>query len=91
VTYLVDFEPAASRQFNRLDKNIQARLKPKIDALAENPRPHGYKKLQGFENYYRIRLGDYRVIYEIHDNVLLVLVVEVGHRRGIYRKREASL
>jgi mRNA interferase RelE/StbE len=86
--YLVDFEPAALRQFNKLDKNLQARLKPKIDALAENPRPHGVKKLQGYENRYRIRVGDYRVLYEIHENVLLVLVVDVGKRGGIYRKKK---
>jgi len=85
---LVDFEPAALHQFNKLNKNLQARLKPKIDALAKNPRPHGVKKLQGYENRYRIWVGDYRVLYEIHDNILLVLVVDVGKRGGIYRKNK---
>ena len=53
--------------------------------LADNPRPRGVEKLEGRENRYRIRVGDYRVIYEIHDEVLLVLVVRIGHRREVYR------
>jgi mRNA interferase RelE/StbE len=56
-----------------------------IDGLAENPRPHGCQKMHGHENLYRARTGDWRVVYEIRDNVLLVLVVAVGHRREIYR------
>jgi mRNA interferase RelE/StbE len=67
MAYSIDFEPVALRQLNKLDKNIQARLRPKIFALAENPRPPGVKKLQGYENTYRIRVGDYRIVYEIHD------------------------
>jgi mRNA interferase RelE/StbE len=83
-TYSIKYTPAAARQIKRLNKAIQTRLKPKIMKLAENPRPPGYKKLQGIDNYYRIRVGDYRVIYEIHDNVLLVLIVKVGPRRDVY-------
>lgn len=85
--YTVKFEPATLRQFHKLDSSTQARLKLKIRALADNPRPRGVIKLQSFDNRYRIRVGDYRVIYEIHDNVLLVLVVEVVHRSGAYRKK----
>ncbi len=84
MAYSIDFKPIAKRQFVKLHKNIQSRLQIKIDTLTDNPRPHGYKKLQGFENRYRIRVGDYRVVYEIHDNVLLVLIVKIGHRRDIY-------
>ena len=83
MAYSIDFKPIAKRQLAKLNKIIQLRLETKIDALTGNPRPHGYKKLQGFENRYRIRVGDYRVIYEIHDNVLLVLIVKIGHRRDI--------
>jgi len=82
--YSVKYTPAASRQIGRLNKELQARLKPKIAKLAENPRPPGYKKLKSFDNHYRIRVGDYRVIYEIHDDVLLVLIVKVGPREDIY-------
>lgn len=54
-----------------------------IFALANEPRPNGYKKLKGREAY-RIRIGDYRVIYEIHDGVLTIEVIDLGHRRDIY-------
>ena len=60
------------------------RCKPDIDALKDNPRPFGSEKLSGVEETYRIRVGDYRILYEVHDDVLLVLVVEVGHRREVY-------
>lgn len=87
MAYSVDFKPIAIRQINKLDKSIQARLKPKIYALAENPRPSGVKKLPGYENRYRIRVGDYRILYEIHDKILSVLIIEVGPRGGgVYRR-----
>ncbi|MEE8394652.1 MAG: type II toxin-antitoxin system RelE/ParE family toxin [bacterium] len=54
--------------------------------LAENPRPRGVRKLAGLQNLYRIRQGQYRVIYQILDDLLLVLVLVVGHRRDVYRK-----
>jgi mRNA interferase RelE/StbE len=82
--YLVEYTPAAARQIRKLNKIIQARLKSKIAMLSENPRPHGSKKLKSFEKSYRIRVGDYRVIYEIHDDVLLVLIMKVGPRREVY-------
>jgi mRNA interferase RelE/StbE len=82
--YLVEYTPAAARQIRKLNKTIQARLKSKIAMLSENPRPHGSKKLKSFEKSYRIRVGDYRVIYDIHDDVLLVLIMKVGPRRDVY-------
>ena len=84
MTYSIDFEPGALRQLKKLDRAVQARLKPKINALAENPRPRDAKKLKGYENTYRIRVGGYRILYEIYDNILLVLVVKIGPRRDIY-------
>jgi mRNA interferase RelE/StbE len=84
MTYSIEFKPSAQRQLARLHQAIVPRLQAKIDALAENPRPNGYKKLQGFQNRYRIRVGEYRVIYEIHDEILLVLIVKVGPRGDIY-------
>ena len=57
----------------------------KIDELAENPRPAGLKKLKGPAGFLRIRVGDYRVIYCVHDDVLIVLVVRIAHRREAYR------
>ena len=83
MAYTIKYKPAASRQIAKLNKSLQSRLIPQIKALANNPRPHGAIKLQGYENRYRIRVGDYRIIYEIWDNVLVVVVTEVGHRIAV--------
>ncbi|EDN70217.1 Plasmid stabilization system [Beggiatoa sp. PS] len=88
MTYSLEYTPAASRQLHKLDKSAQARLKPKIKALSENPRMPGAIKLQGFENTYRLRVGDFRILYEIHDDILLVLIVEIGQRGKIYRRKK---
>ena len=86
MAYQVEFAPRAARQFRDLPKDVQKRLKVRIDALADNPRPQGVERLAGPEELYRIRAGEYRVIYVIRDQVMLVLVVGVGHRRDIYRR-----
>jgi len=85
VTYRLEFSKPAVKQFKSLPLQEQKRLKPKIDALAKEPRPIGVVKLSGEENFYRIRVGNYRIIYAIEDDQLVVLVVKVGHRRDIYR------
>lgn len=82
--YRIEFAPAAARQFRRFTKQIQKRLRPKIDALATNPRPAGVKKLEDIENTYRVRVGDYRIIYEIRDRELHILIVKVADRREAY-------
>ena len=56
-----------------------------IDQLAENPRPQGCKKLKGDDNLWRVRAGDYRIVFSIHDDLLLVLVIRIAHRREVYR------
>ena len=73
------------RDLKKLPEQVRQRLQPHIESLATDPRPPGVVKLEGTENGYRIRIGDYRVLYEIHDAVLRVAVVKVGHRRDIYR------
>ena len=83
--YRVQFKPSAGRQLDELDGGVRSRVDRKIDELAENPRPVGAKKLKGSSELWRIRAGDYRVVYSIHDDVLVVLVVKIGHRRDIYR------
>jgi len=83
--YRIEFRPSARREFNRLASNIQVRLQPHIDALAENPRPPGCKKMKGKDDLWRIGVGDYRIVYQIHNRVLLVLVVTVGNRSDVYR------
>ena len=83
--YRVELSPKAQRQLRALPKGVQGRIDAKILALADNPRPPGVTKLQGQEDRYRIRVGDYRVIYCIDDKTLLVLVVEIANRREAYR------
>ncbi|GAI91672.1 unnamed protein product, partial [marine sediment metagenome] len=58
----------------------------KISSLAENPYPEGYKKLKGSENDYRIRIGNYRIVYSIYNEILTIEVIKISHRKDIYRK-----
>jgi mRNA interferase RelE/StbE len=86
MAYKVIFKPGAERDISHLPGNIQRQVSARILALADNPRPHGVEKLKGqSEPLYRIRSGDYRVVYAIHDQVLLVLIVRVQNRREVYR------
>ena len=82
--YRVEFTKAADRAFCKQTKSVQAQLQKDIRRLTSDPRPSGCKKLKGAANRWRIRSGDYRLVYEIHDGVLLVLIVDVGHRSDIY-------
>lgn len=83
--YDIDFLHRAAREFAKLTKDVQRRLTPKIDALAIEPRPQGCEKLEGTRDAYRIRVGDYRVVYLVHDDSAAVLVTRVAHRRDAYR------
>jgi mRNA interferase RelE/StbE len=85
VPYRIEFTPSAARAYEKLERLIRERLAPKIDSLADNPRPHGAEKLAGAESRYRLRSGDYRIIYAIEDGPRLVTVAVVAHRREVYR------
>lgn len=87
MSHRVEVAPAAVRQLRKFDPAARRRIQAAIELLAEQPRPSGAKKLVGGDGEWRVRTGDYRIVYEIHDDVLLVLVVAVGHRREIYRPR----
>jgi mRNA interferase RelE/StbE len=80
VLYRIEFKPSAARSLGKLPAQTRKRIAAKVNALAKNPRPPGVEKLSGAESLCRIRVGDYRIIYEIQDQVLLILVVKVGHR-----------
>lgn len=84
--YRIVFSPRADRDFRALAPDTQRRLKPRIDALAHNPRPRGVKSLSGDEGFLRLRVGDYRIVYQIHGHTLTILILRVGHRREIYRR-----
>lgn len=85
MSYRVQVAPAAVRQLRKLDPQARRRVQAAVELLAETPRPAGSIKLVGEDNLWRVRTGNYRIVYEVHDGVLLVLVVAVGHRREIYR------
>jgi mRNA interferase RelE/StbE len=84
MAYQVEVRPAARRQIRKLPIAAQDQIRPVVRALADEPRPHGVSKLTG-SDLYRVRSGDYRIVYEIHDAVLVVVVVTVGHRGEVYR------
>ena len=83
--YRIELARKAQKFLSKLPENIRHQIRDKIDALETDPRPHGCIRLQGSKDLYRIRTGDYRIIYTIKDNQLLVLVVQIGHRRDVYR------
>lgn len=85
MTYRVEFTRQAAKIFKDLPVREQQRLKPQIDALAVEPRPSGVVKLAGEENLYRIRVGNYRVIYNIQDKQLIILILKIGHRKDVYK------
>lgn len=85
MAYNLEVLPTAKRQLDRLPADIQRRAADAINRLCENPRPVGAIKLTGNEGLYRVRSGDYRIVYRIEDSRLLVLIVKVGHRKEIYR------
>jgi len=82
--YRLEVSPAAERDLERLKRRIQRhnleRLRTAIRSLADNPRPRGVRKIEGSERAYRIRVGDYRVVYEIYDKESLVLILQVARR-----------
>ncbi len=82
--YKVSLTLRARRETRRLDRQILARIAKAIDSLVENPRPPGCLKVKNKENLWRIRVGDWRIGYEIDDAARIVTVVTVGHRREFY-------
>lgn len=84
MSHQVILPKSAQKILDRLPDEIAARIMDALARLKDQPRPPGCKKLRG-ENAWRIRVGDYRVVYEIHDKVLHVVVVTIGHRREVYR------
>jgi mRNA interferase RelE/StbE len=85
--YTITFAQSARKDLERLSASIVNRVFPKIEALAQNPRPSDCRKLQGVENLWCIRVGDYRVVYQVFDEELVVDIVAVRHRSKAYRPR----
>ena len=83
--YTIEFKPSAVRDIRRLPRSAQRRVAQKIDALARDPFPRGSTKLEALDDLWRIRVGDYRVIYQVRQKTLVVFVVRIKHRGDVYR------
>jgi mRNA interferase RelE/StbE len=86
-SYNIIFMPSTEKDLKSIPRKDLKKIVQRIDSLAVNPRPYGCEKLTE-QNRYRIRQGDYRIIYTIHDNELVIWIVKVGHRKDIYRVSE---
>ena len=87
MTYTIIVPKTVQKQLDTLSDEVYERISVKIQNLAENPRPNGVVKLKGYTNEYRIRIGEYRVRYEIDDQALVILLLQCGHRRDVYKER----
>ena len=83
--FRVRFKASAEKEFFRLPESVSDRIFPRIKALATDPRPTGCKKLIGAKDTWRIRIGDYRVVYTIDDEIRQVEVTRIAHRREVYQ------
>ena len=86
MVYRIELSPSAARELRKLDPAARRRVQAVVELLADDPRPPSATRLVGGAGEWRVRTGDYRVVYAIEDDVLLVLVVRIGHRRDVYRR-----
>ena len=86
MAYTILYRESVKREMRNLDAAMARRIDTAIQSLANNPRPSGCVKLAGVEDVWRIRVGNYRIVYEIHDQRLIVMIVTVAHRREVYRR-----
>ncbi|MEO6068598.1 MAG: type II toxin-antitoxin system RelE/ParE family toxin [Gemmatimonadota bacterium] len=87
MAYRIEFTEDAESEFEQLPRKIQRQVGARIEALADDPRPDGVKKLKGSRNEYRIRSGDFRILYQVYDQRVLVVVVRVADRKNAYWDR----
>lgn len=85
--YAVLISPAAWRELMNLPERVQQQVLGAVEELEVDPRPSGVVKLEGEDALYRVRSGDYRIVYQIEDNVLRVLVIKIANRREVYKKK----
>ncbi len=92
MAHRIEVSPAAARQLKKIDRRVLPQIVEKIDLLAGEPRPRGCEKLSGYENLYRVRVGDYRIVYGVEERLVVVVVLKVGNRAAIYQRiRESDL
>lgn len=85
MAYEIQLTSRAQKSLKKLEKRVLVKIASLIDSLENDPRPNGVKKMKGHDNRYRVREGDYRVVYQIDDGKLLILIIDLGHRKDIYR------
>lgn len=83
--YSVEISRTAEKQLKKLNRRDQRRVARAMLALADDPRPQGSRKLIGYDDVFRIRVGQYRVLYSVSDRKLIIIILKLGHRRDIYR------
>ena len=83
--YEIEVSATAKRQLRRLNLVDQIKILKRVRGLAEDPRPPGSRKLRGYTDVFRIRVGQYRVLYSVEDHKLVIILLKVGHRRDVYR------
>ena len=84
--YRIEFKKSAAKVLKSIPRRDQIRIRDKIDSISEKLPDRKITKLKGDNPFYRVRVGNYRIIYEIQDEILLILVLKIGHRKDIYRK-----
>ena len=84
-SYQIEIKPSALKELEKLPRQVIPRIVTAIEELRVNPYPPGVKKLTGFDRTYRIRVGDYRVLYDIYENKLVIEVIRIRHRKEAYR------
>ena len=84
--YKIQWKPSAVKELRRLDRQVVPRIVKAVESLSSNPFPAGVRKLYSSEHSYRIKIGDYRVIYSVIESHLVIEIVRVRHRKDIYRK-----
>ena len=86
-SYKIQWKTSARKELKQLSKQQIPSILAAVEQLSDEPRPPGSRKLAGSHQTYRIRIGDYRVVYSVFDSVLTIDVIKVGHRKQVYRKR----
>jgi mRNA interferase RelE/StbE len=81
----LEFAASAAREFRALDRQTQRRISTKVSELADDPFPVGVRKFQGEEHHWRIRVGDYRIIFRVEKRRVVIVTTRIGHRREVYR------
>jgi len=83
--YRIEISATAERQLKKIRREDKVRILRSISLLASDPRPSGCRKMSGYDDIYRLRIGDYRVIYEVDGRRIIVVILKIGHRREVYR------